>query len=228
MITLVREIPDLDMALAEWVKIKCLYSAYPKDKNVMFWVQGDNEAVIAMTAGNMIICRLGGDPLELTEFVNMLNPACVFSDWDTLCLIERKPRERINILSRLADIEGETAGDGFSSKEVYSLLDVEGLSLPDYPDFAVDYCHRLNAGLADYFGIKGKCCAVSFNCGDSAIMNGIASHQKGMGSVALKGILQKNKAREFFVCCRDGVLPFYYKNGFYHRYYGGYWVKENV
>ncbi len=226
MIKLVNEIPDLKPFSAEWVKIKCLYDSYKNDPKVMFWTQ-DETCFIALTDGNMIIYNNGGDTEELAEFTDVINPACVFSDYETLCAIGRKPKERINILHRKADIEGITKGDALSSKEIYALLDVDGLSLPEYPYFAVDYCHRFNNGFADYFALKDKCCAVTFNCGDMAIMNGIASHKKGMGSVALKGVLQKNYGRDFFVCCRDSVLEFYKKNGFSHRYHGGYWVKEN-
>ena len=228
MVTLVDKIPDLKVLNAEWVKIKCLYNSYKNDSKVMFWVQDTDKCVIALTDGNMIIYNISADLEELTEFVDIINPACVFSDYDTLCDIGRKPKERINIMYRKADILGETKGDCLSSREIYDLLDVEGLSLPEYPYFAVDYCHRLNHGFADYFALKNKCCAVTFNCGDMAIMNGIASHQKGMGSAALKGVLQKNYGRDFLVCCRDSVLEFYKKNGFCHKYYGGYWVKENA
>lgn len=228
MVTLVDKIPEIDTLSAEWVKIKCLYNSYKNDSKVMFWVQDTDKCVIALTDGNMIIYNISADFEELTEFVDVINPACVFSDYDTLSKIGRKPKERINIIYRKADIVGETEGDSLSSREIYDLLDVEGLSLPEYPYFAVDYCHRLNHGFADYFALKGKCCAVTFNCGDMAIMNGIASHQKGMGSVALKGVLQKNYGRDFLVCCRDSVLEFYKKNGFCHKYYGGYWVKENA
>ena len=228
MVTLVDKIPEIDTLSAEWVKIKCLYNSYKNDSKVMFWVQDTDKCVIALIDGNMIIYNISADFEELTEFVDVINPACVFSDYDTLSEIGRKPKERINIIYRKADIEGETEGDSLSSREIYDLLDVAGLSLPEYPYFAVDYCHRLNHGFADYFALKGKCCAVTFNCGDMAIMNGIASHQKGMGSVALKGVLQKNYGRDFLVCCRDSVLEFYKKNGFCHKYYGGYWVKENV
>lgn len=228
MVTLVDKIPEIDTLSAEWVKIKCLYNSYKNDSKVMFWVQDTDKCVIALTDGNMIIYNISADFEELTEFVDVINPACVFSDYDTLSKIGRKPKERINIIYRKADIEGEAEGDSLSSREIYDLLDVDGLSLPEYPYFAVDYCHRLNHGFADYFALKGKCCAVTFNCGDMAIMNGIASHQKGMGSVALKGVLQKNYGRDFLVCCRDSVLEFYKKNGFCHKYYGGYWVKENV
>ncbi|MBQ6848421.1 MAG: hypothetical protein IJO62_05870 [Clostridia bacterium] len=227
MVKLVDKIPELSVISAEWVKIKCLYNAYPNYPNVMFWVQ-DETGVIAMTDGNMIIYNNGGDTEELAEFVNVINPACVFSDYGTLCAIGKNPKERINVVYRKADIEGEAKCDTLSSKEIYDLLDVDGLSLPEYPYFAVDYCHRLNNGFADFFAIKDKCCAVTFNCGDMAIMNGIASHQKGMGSVALKGVLQKNYGRDFLVCCRDSVFEFYKKNGFCHLNFGGYWVKDDA
>ncbi len=226
MVKLVEQIPELTVLSAEWVKIKCLYNSYKNDPKVMFWTQ-DQTGIIALTEGNMIIYNNGGDAEELAEFVDVINPACVFSDYETLCAIGKKPKERINIIYRRADIEGETECDVLSSKEIYDLLDVDGLSLPEYPYFAVDYCHRLNHGFADYFAIRDKCCAVTFNCGDKAIMNGIASREKGMGSIALRGIIQKNFGRDFLVCCRDSVLGFYKKNGFCHQYYGGYWVKEN-
>ena len=228
MVTLVNEIPEFKVLNAEWVKIKCLYNSYKNDDKVMFWVQDSDKCLIALTDGNMIIYNVSADLEELSEFVDVINPACVFSDYETLSKIGRKPKERINILYRKADIKGKTEGDSLSSREIYDLLNVEGLSLPEYPCFAVDYCHRLNHGFADYFALKNKCCAVTFNCGDMAIMNGIASHQKGMGSAALKGVLQKNYGRDFLVCCRDSVLEFYKKNGFCHKYYGGYWVKENA
>ena len=156
----------------------------------------------------------------------MLSPACVFSDYETLCGIGRKPRERINVMSRFCDIEGETVGDSLSSKEIYNLLDTDGLSLPEYPYFAVDYCRRLNMGRADYFAIKETCAVITFNSGKNAIINGIASHKKGYGSVALTAIMQKNHGKELFVCCRESVKGFYEKNGFKPLYYGGYWVKE--
>ena len=214
MISLVNVLPNLDPLNAEWVKIKCLYEAYKKDEKVLFWALDGDKAVISMTDGNMIIFNNGANLEELKEFTDVLSPACIFSDYDTLCAIGKKPDERVNIVYRKADILGETEGDNLSSKEIYSLLDVDGLSLPEYPYFAVDYCHRLNMGAADYFALSGKCVAVTFNCGDKAIMNGIASHEKGFGAVALKAVLQKNYGRDFLVCCRDSVLGFYKKNGF--------------
>ncbi len=227
MISLCNELPLIDDNSAELIKIKCLFDAYKYDDKVMFWCQDSDKALISMTDGNMIICNNNADIEELKEFVEVMCPACVYSDYETLCAISRKPEERINIMSRKADIEGETKGDSLSSKEIYDLLDVEGLSLPEYPYFAVDYCRRLNLGYANYFALKNKCAIITFNTGDKAIINGLASKEKGFGAVALRAALQQNKGKTLFVCCRDKVKGFYEKQGFKSLYYGGYWVKKD-
>lgn len=227
MISLVSNLPYIYKVSAELIKIHCLYDMYKDDSRVMFWCQDGEKAIIAMTDGNMIIHNNGGDIEELREFVEVLSPACVFSDLETLRAIGRAPEEVINIMCRKADIEGMTEGDSLSSKEIYSLLDVDGLSLPEYPYFAVDYCRRINHGGADSFGLRYKCAAISFKSGDYAIINGIAAMEKGFGGVALKAILQRNYGKTLYVCCRDKVKGFYLKNGFRPLYHGGYWVKTN-
>lgn len=227
MITLVNEIPFLDCCSAEAIKINCLYDSYKNDTSVMFWVQNENDAFISMTDGNMIIFANTPDYEELCTFVNVLNPACVFSDIKTLEKIEKAPPENINIMYRKADISDTLESDTLSSKDLYELLDVKGLSLPEYPYFAVDYCRRLNSGKAKYFALKDKCAAITFNCEKYAIINGLASREKGYGSIALRGILAKNYGKEFLVCCRDSVMEFYRKNGFEKLYNAGYWVKNN-
>ncbi len=226
MISLTEILPIFEEVSAELIKIQCLYDCYKGDDRVLFWCQDEDKAVISMTDGNMIIHNNSANLEELKEFVDVLSPACVFSDYNTLCAIGRKPDERINIMSRMADIGDEAAGDTLSSKEIYSLLDTDGLSLPEYPYFAVDYCRRLNRGGADYFALKDKCAAITFNSGENAIINGIASHQKGYGSIALQNILKKNHGRRLFVCCRDKVKGFYEKNEFCLHYFAGYWVKN--
>ncbi|MBE6787202.1 MAG: hypothetical protein E7537_02515 [Ruminococcaceae bacterium] len=227
MITLVKQLPHLDYLNAEAVKINCLYDSYKNDDSVMFWVQDQTGAYISMTDGNMIIFSIKPNFEELSEFVAVLNPACVFSDLETLKKIGKTPPENINVIYRKANIEGETPSDTLSSKQLYDLLDVKGLSLPEYPYFAVDYCKRLNDGKAHYFALEQKCAAISFTSGNYAIINGLAAKEKGCGSIALKGILQKNYGKDFLVCCRDSVLEFYQKNGFEKLYNAGYWVKTN-
>lgn len=226
MIKLTAQLPETDSLSAEMVKINCLYDCYKGDDHVLFWTQNSDKAVISMTDGNMVIFNNGADIEELAEFVDVLAPVCIFSDSETLTAIGRTPPENINIMYRKADVEEKSSGDTLSSKELYELLDVDGLSLPEYPYFAVDYCRRLNRGGADYFGIKGKGACITFNSGDKAIINGLASHEKGFGTTALKAVLNKNYGRDFFVCCRDKVRGFYEKNGFKKLYNAGYWVKN--
>lgn len=227
MISLVSSLPSLSEKSAESVKINCLFEAYKNDDRVLFWVQDEGKAVISLSDSNMIIHNISADMEELKEFVEVINPVCIFSDLETLENLGKTPKEKIYVMARKADLEGETKGDTLSSKELYALLDADGLSLPEYPYFAIDFCKRLNMGTADYFALKDTCAAITFNCQVCAIMNGIASHKKGYGSIALKAVLQKNKGREFLVCCREKIKGFYEKNGFTPLYFAGYWVKNN-
>ena len=144
MIYLADSLPETENTNAELIKIHCLYDCYKTDDRVMFWVQDGDRAVISMTDGNMIIYNRAADTEELKEFIDLMSPVCVFGDYDTLCALNREPAERINVMARAADIKENIEGDILSSKELYSLLDTDGLSLPEYPYFAVDYCRRLN------------------------------------------------------------------------------------
>ncbi len=225
MISITKEIPKVDIKDAALIKLRCLYECYKDDSSVMFWCQNEADAYISLTDGNMIIYNKNADIKELSEFVSVISPCCVFSDLETLKAIGKAPKEEIYVYSIKAGKSEETKSDEMTSDELYSLLDVDGLSLPEYPFFAVDYCRRLNMGFADYFGLKNTCAAISFSSGDYAIMNGIASHKKGYGSIALKSILSKNEGRDFLVCCREKVRMFYEKNGFQFLYKAGYWVK---
>ena len=226
MISLINTLPEFAGLSAEMVNINCLFDSYKNDSNVMFWAQDGDKCVIAMTDGNMIIHNNNADFEELSEFISVLSPVCVFSDSQTLEKLSLIPDENINVVYKKADLEGQAVSDTLSSDELYRLLDVDGLSLPDYPHFAVDFCRRLNHGFAKYFALKDKCAVITFNSGDKAIINGLASHEKGYGTVAIKGILQKNYGKDFLACCRDSVLPFYLKNGFKKLYNAGYWVKN--
>lgn len=227
MICITKEVPCFDVLNAEYIKIKCLFDAYKNDDKVLFFAQDENKAFISLTDGNMIIYNIFADIEELTSFVDVMSPVAIYSDYETLKGIGRIPRERINIMSRKADVKIDTESDTLKSDEIYALLDVDGLSLPDYPSFAVDYCRRLNMGSADYFALRDKCACITFNCGDLAIINGLASKQKGFGHTALLGALTKNFGRTLLVCSRDKVLPFYEKYGFQLLYFGGYWVKSD-
>lgn len=225
MISLVKDMPDFGDETAEGIRIKSLYECYRDYDSLLFWIQDEGRAFISMADGNMTLYTPDADYEELKEFCAVLSPASIFGRYDTLCRLDRTPGERINVMSRVCDLEKGENGDSLSSKEIYELLSVEGLELPEYPFFAVDFCHRLNRGAAQYFAIKEKCAAVSINTGDLALLQGVASHQKGYGKIALEGIIKENRGRRLFVCCRDSVKEFYEKSGFSFEYSAGYWMK---
>lgn len=224
MIRLCKTLPETNLPSAELVKLHCNFDCY--SDICLFWVQDDGKCYIGMLDGNMIIYNINADTEELSEFLSVLSPCCIFSDIATLRAVGREPEEPICVMGRNADIKTDFVSDNLSSREIYDLLDVDGLSLPEYEYFAVDFCRRLNHGFANYYAEKGRCAAISLNSGNYAVINGIAARQKGLGSRALSAILSKNFGRTFLACCRESVRGFYEKNGFKLLYYSGYWVKK--
>jgi len=227
LIELIKTVPRVETLSAEHIKLRATFEAYGSDG--LFWAQDIDAAYLSLIDGNMVIYNrlpLTEDRTEeLVEFLAVINPACVFSDLETLTKLDRKPREEISVMHIKVEENSDKKSDELSSQMLYDLLNVEGLSLPDYEHFAVDICYRLNHGLAEYFGIENTCAAISFHTGKFAIMNGIASHKKGFGSIALKNILAKNRGRDFLVCCRQSVKEFYIKNKFVELYKAGYWER---
>lgn len=229
MIALTEKLPGMRGGpSAEYIRIKCLFDCYKEDKNTLFWLQDGGRALISLSDGDMTVYRRGGNAKELTDFVRMLSPRSVFSDLDTLAAIGFKNINKLNVMRRRADTAGVTAGDSLSSREIYDILNVSGFCLPEYQFFAVDFCRRLNRGAAEYFALKDRCAAVSFHTGKFALLCGIVSREKGLGTLALSAILQKNRGRELLACCGDSTAGFYEKNGFQKLYKAGYWCKNQT
>lgn len=228
MIRLISDLPKISEPNVEYLKIKCLFDCYKDDDRVLFWSQDGGRAFISMADGNMTIRNKGADLDELIEFVSVLSPDSLFGDYGTLTALSLENIRAVNVMYRKADISGETASDSLSSREIYDILNVKEFTLPEYPYFAVDFCRRLNRGQAEYYAVKDKCAAVSFNSGNYALLNGIVSREKGMGSRALTAILQKNYGRGFLACCTDELTGFYEKNGFKKLYKAGYWWKQRT
>ena len=224
MISLVNEIPKLNLPLAEVVKINCTYNLY-KDI-AMFWLQNENNAIISMLDGNMTIYNNGADCDELRQFINVISPLSVFSDAKTLKKLFENKFHRVCVVKSEHRFDCNLQSDTLNSSEIYRLLDVDGLQLPPYEHFAVDFCYRLNHGQLKYFALKNKCAAITISDGQAALLNGIASHQKGMGRAALCGVLAGYNMHCLAVC-EESVLPFYLKNNFYHIYDAGYWRKNS-
>ncbi len=223
MISLVKEIPKLNFPLAEVVKINCTYNAY--GDIALFWVQDTNKAVISMMEGNMVIYNSHANIEELREFIGVISPVSIFSDSNTLTQLFGQSYHEVCVMKSENNFKSDIVSDVLNSEKIYKLLNVKGLELPQYEYFAVDFCHRLNHGALKYFAIKDKCAAIGICDGQAVLINGIASHQKGMGTVALRGLLSQYGVTAVAVC-EKSIMPFYLKNNFNHVYDAGYWRKK--
>lgn len=223
MISLVNEIPKLSQPLAEVVKINCAYNSY--GDVALFWTQDQTRAVISMLDGNMVIYNNDADIDELREFIGVISPLSVFSDAKTLTALFEDNFHEVCVVKSDKKFDCADISDVVNSSEMYQLLNTDGLDLPPYEHFAVDFCHRLNHGELKYFAKKDLCAAIGVFDGQTVLVNGIASHKKGMGTVALGGLLSQYDATAIAVCEKE-VMPFYLKNNFEHVYNAGYWRKN--
>ena len=226
MIRITETLPEICSKSAEAVKLHCLFDSYKDDKSVLFWKQDKTDALACLADGNMTISAQNLQAEEFKSFIELISPKSIFTsaeNLDKLGLCADKP---VYVMYKKAEVETDEKSDRLDSRAIYDILNVKDLQLPEYPFFAVDYCKRLNNGKAKFFAKKDKCAAVSFNSGNFALMCGIASRQKGFGSLALKGILSLNAGRSFLVCCRPAVKGFYEKNGFREIYKAGYWMRK--
>lgn len=221
MISLTNEISEIKKCAAEAVKINCTYRLY--NDIALFWTQNSNKAIISMLDGNMTIYNNGNgaDIDELRQFIKAVSPISVFSDCDTMTRLFGQGIHRVCVMKSEHRYQSEILSDRLSSGEIYKLLDTDGLKLPPYEHFAVDFCYRLNHGQLKYFALKDKCAAVTICDGQTLLLNGIASHQKGMGTVALKGVLSQSNLPCLAVC-EAQIKPFYEKNNFCHIYDAAY------
>lgn len=221
MISLTNKIAEIRKCAAEAVKINCTYQLY--NDIALFWTQGSNKAIISMLDGNMTIYNNGNgaDIDELRQFIKAVSPLSVFSDADTMTRIFGQNIHRVCVMKSEHRYKSNIVSDRLSSDEIYKLLDTDGLNLPPYEHFAVDFCYRLNHGQLKYFALKQKCAAVTISDGKTLLLNGIASHLKGMGTVALNGVLSHSNLPCLAVC-EANIKPFYEKNNFCHIYDAAY------
>ena len=220
MISLTENIPQTYLPRAEVIKINCNYNLY-KDIS-LFWVQNNGQAVISMLDGNMTVYNGDSDIDELREFIKVISPLSVFSDAETLKSLFGNDFHRVCVMQSRSGFKSSAVSDVLNSREIYELLDTDGLHLPPYESFAVDFCYRLNHGYLKYFAKRGECAAVCITDGENLLLNGVASHKKGMGSAALKGVLSKFCNKSALAVCEPDVCKFYTSNNFEHIYDCGY------
>ncbi len=224
MIKLVSALPFLDYKRAECIRLNCINELY--NDEALFWIQDEDKLFISMLDGNMTVFNNGGNLEEFMEFIRVISPSSIFSDSETLKGLSLGSFEENYVYSIEAAENSPLESHPYNSSAVYEIFKKAGLYLPPYNDFAVDFCLRLNKDKATCFYIENTAAAFSIKSGNYALINGIASLEKGKGSICLKGILLLNKGKTVLAVCKEGIKPFYEKNGFKFEYKSGYWVKK--
>ncbi len=219
MINLIKK-PDVKDNSIENIKILENYNNY--SDIALFWKEKESNLYFSLLDGNMVI---SGNPLDVEEtksFLSLISPKCIFADFDFFKITGlTENTEKVNVLYKKAKEYKEDKSDIFNSKQVYDIFKSAKLDVPQYEFFATDYCKRLNGGNLKYYGIRDKAVAVTIGKGN-VILNGIASCQKGLGSIVLRGIESLNADKSIFLSAKDDVLPFYIKNGYKVIGFAGY------
>lgn len=223
MIRLTNSIPKVSSARAEWVRLYSVYACYPDE--ALFWEQDDGKGYICCLDGDMTIYNASADISELSEFINVISPHSIFSDADTLQGLGLNDVKQVNVVAKTASDECAYKSDEINSRKVYDIFALAGLAVTEYEYFAVDFCRRLNRGQAVCFLRENICTAYAVLAGNYALIQGIASLEKGAGSVALDAVMQKSEGRTVLACCEDSVLGFYKKRGFRKLYEAACWVR---
>ncbi len=214
--------PEINPNTVENIKIFEHYNNY--SDIALFWEQENSNLKISMLDGDMVISGQTNDLEELKGFVDLISPNTVFSNSTLINSLGLKGNiETVNVMSAVSDVKGNYTTDLFSSDDVYKLFS-DAFELPDFENFAVDFCLRLNKGNLRYFGIKDTAVAVGIG-NDGVLINGIVSNKKGVGTLCLKGLMSYYYGKIIFACCTDSVKPFYLKNGFSDAYKVSYWRK---
>lgn len=222
MIKLTDKISEPDIPNAELLKIKLTFDAY--SDIALFWRQENTDCVISMLDGNMVIyAPEGTDFDELYEFIGVLSPRSIFTSFDAAEKLRLFGMQKAAVMVKTADGGERGKCDTLSSDELYKFLLSGGFTLPEYPDFAVDICHRINHGFAEAFALRDCFAAVCFYTDNFCLINGIVSCKKGMGSRALLQISAKHKGKTIVACCEENICNFYIKNGFEYLYDTAYW-----
>lgn len=208
------------------LKIACTRAAYPDISQL--WLQ-DGGAVICCLEGDVVISGNieDTDIKELREFLSFLSPRSVFLDLAAAQKLFDRQIEAVEVYCRSGGISGADCGEQADSRRLYDALSVPGLHLPVYEYFALDFCHRLNRGQAQYYYKKDLCAAIAFVYNGQCLINGIASRVRGYGRQALEGVVAKCGAERVYAVCRKENRGFYEKCGFTYQYRAAYYKRTD-
>ncbi len=223
MISLINTLPKRKIETAEFFKIKSNLSAY---KDIALIYSQEDKTFISVLDSNAVIDYGGTDTEEIKRFLNVIGVKTVFS---SKAFFEKAllPFEPLSVFKTEEKFIKNDGSDSLSSKEVYSLLSSAGFELPEYPAFAVDFCHRKNHRLLSCFAKKDRAVCILFKQDNVVLINGIVSREKGLGSQCLKNALANEEYNTAFAVIKPELAPFYLKNGFSEYYSAGLWRKTD-
>ncbi len=223
MITLIKEIPSLQIESVAYTKICCHAEAYIEyEKIALFWKQTDESenitALISLVDSVMTIFNNRADIKELSEFLKCISPIGVFTDLKTAKLLNLKIETECESLIKKPPYspdgaaENTCAGIDYAIDVVSSRLDIGNKKV-----FKADMLHRIRHNCATFVttDFSAAFCIYSDNY---SIVAGIAvkkdNDKSGIGSATLKRLLLSVRERPLLVCAEDKNVPFYLKNGF--------------
>lgn len=222
MITKITELPRLEIKAMSLARIYAQDNAF--SGSVLendFWIQKSDRkitAIISSDGGSMNVWCDGADYGELREFLSVLCPSQIFTEYENAKPLGIKPDRVRNMLTkkvRFSPFEVEE----FALRELYDGLDRGSdvdIHLPDFEVFAPDVSHRLRHNAARMV-VKEYGAALAFTYFGGAVMSGIALSPeyrgKGFGKALLSELLSRCDG-DFFVAANDENTKFYLRNGF--------------
>ena len=207
------------------LKIALAAKIYPDVS--LFW-QNDTGGVISALSGDAVLSG-SFDREELLSFLEMTKMRSVFCSEETAdTLYPFWQGERLPVFAKQNDCKTHSDfAPAPNSREVYDLLKTGGFTLPCYPDFATDYCRKANRGALVCAFMPDCYAAVAQTCGGTALITGVVSRKKGMGTAALCELLKDGRIKTVFAAAKKELAPFYVKNGFKEVYKAAYLYKNS-
>ncbi len=222
MVTLIKEIPTLDICSAAYIKVCCAAAAYSEYEKIgLFWKQTNEDgkitALISLIDNSMTICNIGGDIEELRAFIKCIGPSLVFTELNTANALGLNIGTVCDTLFIDPPYDFEDAAENTYAGLDYAYKTVtERLYVGDEAAFKADISHRIRHNCASYVTTPLSAAFLLY-CDEGAILSGIAvkkeSAGKGIGSATFKRVLMMARTRRVYVCAEEKNTPFYLKNG---------------
>ncbi len=202
------------------LKIALAAEIYPDI--ALFW-QNDTGALVSALSGDAVLSG-DFDRDELLSFLGITGMRSVFCDEKTAdMLYPFWQGERLSVFAKQNGCNTRTEpACAPNSLEVYDFLKAGGFTLPDYPDFATDYCRKANRGALVCAFLPDRYAAVAQKCCGAALITGVVSCKKGMGTAAISELLKDSRIKTVFAAAKKELAPFYIKNGFKEVYKAAY------